>query len=91
MELLARDHTMHFSLVTVLTLRPSSSLAFTLNQEQHDILQKKDCQKLFSRMGRVSKVSVQFDKKNLKGMLFVQFDSILSAMGTIHTQACCLI
>ncbi|KAG7439365.1 uncharacterized protein BT62DRAFT_1081636 [Guyanagaster necrorhizus] len=84
MELLARDHTIHPSLITALSLGASRSLVFTLNQEQYQILQKKDCRRLFSKMGRTSRVSVQFPPEALKGELIVQFDHIFSAMGAIH-------
>ncbi|KAK0218516.1 hypothetical protein EDD85DRAFT_797653 [Armillaria nabsnona] len=53
MELLAGDHTVHSSLIMALSLCASHSLAFTLNQEQYNVLRRKDCRKLFSRKGRV--------------------------------------
>ncbi len=53
----------HPSLITVLSLGASRSLAFTLNQEQYNILQRKYCRKLFSSKGCVfSKPSVHFEE-----------------------------
>lgn len=85
MELLSGDHTVHPSLITALDLGASRSLVFTLNQEQYDVLRKKDCRKLFSRKGRVFvEPSVLFDMETLRGELVVTFDHIFSAMGMIH-------
>ncbi|PBK65371.1 hypothetical protein ARMSODRAFT_442595 [Armillaria solidipes] len=64
MELLAGDHTVHPSLITALGLGASRSLAFTLNQEQYNVVRRKDCGKLFSRKRRVfSKPSVQLIRR----------------------------
>ncbi|KAK0185351.1 hypothetical protein F5146DRAFT_1125303 [Armillaria mellea] len=85
MELLSGDHTVYPSLITALDLGASRSLAFTLLQEQYNVLREKDCRKLSSRKGRVSaEPSVLFDTEALRGELVVTFDHIFSAMGMIH-------